>query len=258
MRALLPEPAESVDVHAVYAADWVEPGGIRVNFIASVDGAASADGFSRGLQTPGDNRVFAALRDLADVVLVGSGTARAEGYGPVRPSGERLAARRRFGLPDALPIAVVSGSLDLDLDAELFATSGAGTLVVTTGSSPADRRRAVARHAEVLVCGAGRVEQVRLRRELADRGLRRVLCEGGPGLFETLAAQGGVDELCLTISPLLVGAGPDRITTGAPFGHHPAQLTVRSLLEEDGALFARYRLQPAQVRDSPGMTSSSE
>src|SRR3954470_8850244 len=98
MRALLPEPIDDVDVHEFYAAGWAEPGGLRVDFVTAVDGAAHASGRSAGLQTPGDNSVFAAQRDLADVVLVGAGTAVAEGYRAVRVSEQRLAERRRFGL----------------------------------------------------------------------------------------------------------------------------------------------------------------
>jgi RibD C-terminal domain len=80
VRALLPQPVEDVDVHAYYADGWLDRGGLRVNFVVSADGAAQAQGKSAGLQTPGDNRIFAALRDLADVVLVGAGTASVEGY----------------------------------------------------------------------------------------------------------------------------------------------------------------------------------
>src|SRR3954451_15064069 len=116
MRALLPESADDVDLHAFYAADWLDRGGLRVDFVCSADGAAQAEGRSAGLQTPGDNRGFAALRDLADVVLVGAGTARAEGYRAIRLTPQRLALRREYGLSEQLPIAVTSRSLRLDPD----------------------------------------------------------------------------------------------------------------------------------------------
>src|SRR3954453_2125215 len=105
MRALLPEPVDDVDLHAFYAAGWLDGGGLRMDFVCSADGAAQAEGRSAGLQTPGDNRVFAALRDLADVVLVGAGTARTEGYRGIRLGPQRLAARRKYGLADELPTA---------------------------------------------------------------------------------------------------------------------------------------------------------
>ena len=243
MRVLLPEPAGSVDLYAWYGRDWLETGGVRANFIASADGAVSAGGLSRGLQTEGDNRVFAAMRDLADVILVGAGTARAEGYAAVTATERRLDVRRRYGLPDPLPIAVVSGSLDLDVSSALFtgALPGAQTIVVTTAGSPAGRRAALAEVADVAVCGEREIDVARLRAELAARGLTRVLCEGGPTLFGHLVRHGGCDELCLTISPLVVGPGPQRIVAGPPFGDHPRGLTLEGVLEEDGALFARYR-----------------
>ena len=243
MRALLPEHAGSVDLHRWYARDWLETGGVRANFIQSVDGAVSSGGLSRGLQTDGDNRVFAALRDLADVILVGAGTARAEGYAAVTATERRLDVRRRYGLPDPLPIALVSGSLDLDPSSALFtgALPGARTIVVTTAASPANRRAALAEVADVVACGEREIDVARLRAELAGRSLTRVLCEGGPALFGHLVQNGGCDELCLTISPLLVGPGPGRIVGGPAFEHDPRGLTLEGLLEEDGALFARYR-----------------
>src|SRR5581483_6908984 len=101
--------------------EWLDRGGVRADFICSVDGAVSAAGVSRGLQTPGDNRVFGALRDLADVVLVGSGTALAEGYRAVRPAQQRRDTRESYGLAGDLPIAVMSRSLRLDARSALFA-----------------------------------------------------------------------------------------------------------------------------------------
>ncbi|MGI8879555.1 MAG: pyrimidine reductase family protein [Jatrophihabitans sp.] len=243
MRALLPVPGDSVDVHEWYAHDWVAEGGIRANFISSADGAVSADGLSRGLQTDGDNRVFAALRDLADVILVGAGTARAERYGAVSPQGARLAARRRHGLPDELPIAVVSGRLDLDPTSELFtaATANARTIVVTTAAAPTDKRAALASVADLLIAGETELDTDVLRAGLSERGLTRVVCEGGPSLFAALVRHGSCDELCLSISPVLVGGGPGRITAGPPLDGAPRGLSLVGLIEEDGALFARYR-----------------
>jgi riboflavin biosynthesis pyrimidine reductase len=111
MRALVPDRLDDVDVHAFYAADWVDTGGLRVNFVSSADGAAQAKGKSEGLQTPGDNQVFAALRDLADVVLAGAGTVTIEGYRAIKVSDRRAAIRRDYGLRDVQPTAVISASL---------------------------------------------------------------------------------------------------------------------------------------------------
>src|SRR6266540_6045512 len=223
MRSLLPEPSADLDDAGV-AARYAVPdtGGrphLRLNFVASADGAVTVHGLSEGLQTPGDNRVFTLLRDLTDVVLVGAGTIRLEGYGALRPGPERRARRREHGRAEVPVLAVVSGRLDLDPAAELFTAAPVRPVVITHEASPADRRAALA--------------------ALAGRGLPRILCEGGPHLFGSLLVAGCTDELCLTLSPLLAGPGPGRIVAGPPL---PAPVAVRltHLLEEDGALFCRY------------------
>jgi len=244
MRALVPSLADDVDVHAFYAADWLTGGGLRVNFVASVDGAATADGASRGLQTPGDNRIFAALRDLADVVLVGAGTVRTEGYAAIAVSERRRALRAEYGLRATLPTAVVSRSLRLDPAADLFVSvpGEARTIVLTCAAGDPAVRAQLERVADVVVCGEQSVDLAAAREALAERGRTRILCEGGPMLFADLARAGVVDELCLSVSPLLAGPGARRIVAGDPWGDGPRQLILTGLLEEDGALFYRYRV----------------
>jgi len=236
VRALLPTHLTDADVHAHYAANWVADGGVRVNFIASVDGAVTAGGLSRGLQTPGDNRVFAALRDLADVVLVGAGTARAEGYGVIRA---RASIRHQLGFAAELPTAVVSRALDLDATSGLFGADPR-TIVLTCAASDAGRRAALGEVADVVVCGDTTVDLALGMAALRDRGHTRILAEGGPHLFADLARAAVLDEVCLSISPVLAGPGAGRILAGNPFEELIA-LTLTGLLEEDGALFCRYR-----------------
>jgi riboflavin biosynthesis pyrimidine reductase len=241
MRALLPEPAEDVDVHAYYARDWIERGGLRVDFVSSVDGAATAGGVSRGLQTPGDNRVFAAMRDLADVVLVGAGTARAEGYSAIRLSDRRRDWRSDAGLDVELPTAVVTRSVALRPDSSLFA-GPVRTIVITCAAADATRRAALETVADVVVVGDDDVDLAAARAALEARGLRRILSEGGPTLFADLCAAGVADELCLTVSPLVVGPGPARIVASRAWDAPPADAHLVHLLEEDGALFLRYKI----------------
>jgi riboflavin biosynthesis pyrimidine reductase len=242
MRAVLPEPVEDVDVHAHYAADWLATGGLRVNFVSSVDGAAQAGGKSKGLQTSGDNIVFAALRDLADVVLAGAGTVTAEGYRAIRVSERRRAVRREYGLREVLPTAVLSRSLSLDPTTPLFTDTApdARTIVLTCEAADTTRRAALEPVADVVTCGADVVEPARARQALEQRGLTRILSEGGPTAFAELAAAGVVDELCLSLSPRLIGPGPTRITAGTEWPD-PRELRLCGLLEDDGALFLRYR-----------------
>jgi riboflavin biosynthesis pyrimidine reductase len=248
MRVLLPSPADEVDVHAFYADHWLEPGGLRVNFIASADGAASAAGKSAGLQTPGDNLIFAALRDLADVVVAGAGTVTAEGYRAITVPEPRRSIRRAYGLRDALPTAVVSRTLRLDPSASLFVDAGgeSRTIVLTCEAAPADRLAALGRVADVVICGGDAVEPARARAALEERGHSRLLSEGGPTAFADFVAGGVVDELCLTVSPLLIGPGPVRVTAGAQWDG-PAGLALVGALEEDGALFLRYRVDRPAV-----------
>jgi riboflavin biosynthesis pyrimidine reductase len=213
---------------------------VRANMVASLDGAAVIDGLSAGLSSPGDRRVFWALRALADVIVVGAGTARAEGYHPTRMKEPWASLALRTGRPAAPPLALVSLSLDLDPAAPLIAGAppDARTIIITSHASPADRRAALAKAADVIVAGDSRVDLRAAFAALAMRGLPRVLCEGGPRLLSDIAAGGLLDELCLTLSPVLAGPGPDRILAGTRF---PAQrLRLARLLEEDGVLFARY------------------
>jgi riboflavin biosynthesis pyrimidine reductase len=226
VRQLFPEPVESVEPLEVYRDVPVVAGrpAVRLNMISAVDGATAVDGLSGGLGGPADRRVFAALRALADVVLVAAGTARAETYGP-----------------GTLPIAVVSGSLRLDWDAPFFTAATHRPIVVTHGRAPAEAVEQAGTVADVLVAGAAEVDLARAVELLGERGFAQVLAEGGPSLNGALAAAGVLDELCLTVAPRLVSGDAKRILSG-PALVPPPELILRSLCEEDGYLFLRYRL----------------
>jgi riboflavin biosynthesis pyrimidine reductase len=224
---------------------------LRANMVASLDGAATVDGRAGGLSGEADQQVFAMLRAHADVILVGAGTARAEGYAPVRPQSEGLRwAWLRAGRPPSAPIAVVTRALDLDLDSALIADTSpphARTIVLTTEAAPAERRAAAARTAEVIVAGEASVDMKAAVDTLAGRGHQRISCEGGPHLLAELADAGLLDELCLTVSPLLAGPGADRIVTGGlPMpGGGTLPFTLAHAVEDEGHLLCRY------VRRSP-------
>ena len=234
MRQLLPYPAEDLTDDDLVAAYAVPPGEhLRVNFVSSADGAVTLDGASGGLGGPGDRRVFQLLRDLADVILVAAGTVRNEGYGYPRLPPERRARRLAAGRQEWPTFAVVSRRLDLDLSSSLFTGPpgpyGRGHRAGLPGRP--------ARGAGAVRGGAG-------RRRPADRGgraapaRRRSSARAARSLFAALAGDGLVDELCLTLSPILAGPGPGRIESGP---QHPAvRLALAGLLEEDGALFTRY------------------
>jgi riboflavin biosynthesis pyrimidine reductase len=249
MQSLFPrsDTDSNVDVHEFFGQDWLEHGGVRVNFIASVDGAIAVAGKSRGLQTPGDNLIFAALRDLADVVVVGAGTARSEGYTTLAQSDSRAQRRVGAGLAADLPLALVSRSLDLDPATALFtaAPGHARTMVFTCAAARPEQHRQLGEVADLVVCGDDEVDLSEVHAVLTGRGLGRILCEGGPRLFSDLALTGNVTELCLTISPLIAGPGSQRMSGGPEWQADPRRLELIGLLEEDGALFARYRFTSA-------------
>ena len=211
---------------------------LRANFVASADGAAHLNGRSAGLSSPGDLRIFGILRVLADVVLVGAGTARAEEYKAARRRPEL--AELRAGRPAAATIAVVTRSLGLDLAAPMFTDPApdARTIVITSAATPEASRVEAAKVADVIVAGETEVDLTAAVAALHERGLRRVICEGGPHLLGDLATAGLVDELCLSLSPMLAGPGAGRITAGEPF--HARPMTLAGLLVEDSFLYCRY------------------
>lgn len=243
MRQLLPEPADPVDPLRVYADPPVASGrpGVRLVMIASVDGAIAVEGTSGGLGGPADRRVYLTLRSLADIVLVAAGTVRAERYGPPSLPDGLAAARRARGQVPGPRIAVVSRSLELDWGSPLFteAQPDARPIVVTGADAPAAPRAAAERVADVIVAGSEGVDLPRALAALGRIGATSVLAEGGPSLNGALAAAGLIDEICLTISPVLAGGDAARILSGPPLAPPPA-LRLRSLCEEEGFLFARY------------------
>jgi riboflavin biosynthesis pyrimidine reductase len=238
MRQLLPAHAEDVDLEAAYAypADLTRPW-VRANMVASVDGSAVREGRSGGLSSEPDQQVFGVLRALADVVLVGAGTARTEGYDSLPPPAEPAAARAARGQGPGPVLVLVSRRLDLDPSSPLFAGEGRRTMVVTCDSSDAGRRAELARVADLVVAGDEAVDIGAALDQLAERGLPRVLCEGGPRLLADVTAAGRLDELCLTIAPRLVGSTGTRVLNGPPVD---VPLALGHLLEQDGVLLARY------------------
>ncbi|MEO3829384.1 pyrimidine reductase family protein [Actinomadura sp. B10D3] len=236
MRTLSPEPGE-----ADLAERYAYPSGttwLRANMVASLDGAAQRDARSGGLGNSSDRHLFLLLRGLADVVIVGAGTVRAEGYGPVRPSAGWDGLRD--GRPPVPPLAIVSRTLDLDFDAPVFTEAQSRTIVLAAGSADPDRLAAARERADVIVTGKNTLDFPAAVRELAARGHRRLLCEGGPGVLAQVVAHGLLDELCLTLSPLLLSGHPTRILDG-PSLAVPSELKLAHVLQDDnGFLFLRY------------------
>lgn len=222
MRCLFPVPSGEVDLDLAYR--WPDRRCLRVNFVSSIDGAATVEGRTAGLGRPADKLVFSHLRATCDVILVGAGTASAERYGPAK-----------------VPVAVVSGRLSPSAEERLFrpAPDTARPLVLTCAAAPAARRAALAARADVVDCGDVAVDLHAVVAELDRRGMRRILCEGGPRLFNDLLAAGLVDELCLTLAPVLAAGDATRIARG-PSLPVPMPAALESALEEESTLLLRY------------------
>lgn len=204
-----PDPADNLSDDDLV--DGLRPG-VRVNFVSSIDGAATHDGLSGGLSGPADKRRFELLRRVCDVVLVGAGTVRDEGYGPMRVSEASARWRVEHGMPEHPVFAIVSGHLDLDPGSRVFTEAPVRPIVVTSGRASAlDRFEGLA---DLIVAGEQHVDLVAALESIRGRGLTRVLCEGGPTLFGSLLAADAVDELCITIAPSLEAGDSRRISAG--------------------------------------------
>jgi riboflavin biosynthesis pyrimidine reductase len=243
MRKIFPELGDELDLLGLAEAyAYPQDEWLRANFVTSADGAAYIDGRSAGLSSDGDMRVFGILRVLADVVLVGAGTARVEEYKPARR--RPALAELREGRPETATIALVTRTLGLNLLSPLFTETppDARTIVITNEASDPELRAAAAEVADVIVAGDEEVDLGAALSALRERGLGRVLCEGGPHLLGDLSAAGLLDELCLSFSPTLAGPGASRIIAGAQADARPLTLT-QILADDDGFLFFRYAAQ---------------
>ncbi len=240
MQRLLPDPGPTtVEQQLDSYRPWEEPRGERpfvaMNFAATVDGRATIGGVSGPIGSAADTAMLAGLRTRFDAVMIGGGTMRAERYGRPVSSQARREQRERIGLPHDPLMVIVSGRLDLPWDAPLF-TEGTGRVLIFTVSETEPPETAtsvrVVRHDGAVDLAAA------LRHLRKERGVRALLCEGGPRLHAELQAGGLVDDLFLTIAPKLVGGEAPRIVEGALPGI--AALELAWLLEENGELFARY------------------
>ncbi|HEV3452741.1 MAG TPA: pyrimidine reductase family protein [Acidimicrobiia bacterium] len=239
LRELFPVPGDA-DLHALYRPTLTATHDrhVRVNMISSVDGGSSRAGTSGSLGGTADRLVFTAIRSFADVIVVGAGTMRAEGYGPARLGDPDRRARVERGQSPVPPIAVVTQRVDLDWAAPFFAAAEAAPLIVTAAASRT-RVPAEAPVAAVLLAGTDRVDLTSALAELSQRGYRRVLVEGGPTINGELAAADAVDELCLTVAPTLLGGPSSRIVRSGDEGPAPA-MRLESVVTADGFLFLRY------------------
>jgi riboflavin biosynthesis pyrimidine reductase len=237
----VPRTAREEDLAALYA----HPAGlVRANMVSSVDGAAwGADHRSGTINDAADFRVFRVLRALADVVVVGAGTARAEGYTPLRrPAGLEHLAPRAGGSPAPLELALVSRTGAVP---PALAEADRPPLVITGEAGAPAARAALPTDRVVVAPGAapGEVDLAAALAGLAGRGLSRVLTEGGPGLLASLVGAHLVHEVCLSTTGRFEGPGAGRIVAG-PGGAPPVPARLGHLLAEraTSTLLARWVL----------------
>jgi len=210
------------------------------HMVAGLDGTAAIGGRVGALSTAPDQALFRRMRQIADIVLVGAETVRREGYGSIRLSADAQEQRRREGRSPTPPLAVVSRSLDLDWGSPTFADApdDARTHVITCAAGDRTRLAEAERVAEVVVAGEDRGDPAEAMRALAGRGHRAVLCEGGPRWLGELVAADRLDELCLTISPVM-GGDPLPVSVTPP-GAGLAGFELKGVMAEEDTLFLRY------------------
>lgn len=239
LNRLRPGPLEQVAASAAYAYPAGGERYLRANMVSSVDGAAALEGRVGALTGPADQELLLLLRSLCDALLVGAGTVRAEGYGPVRVVPELQAVRHEAGQLVAPRLAVLSRAIDVDLSSRAFSEAIERPIILTTELADREQVRAAEEVAEVIVVGEDRVDLHRATDALAERGLTRLLTEGGPSLLADLFAQHLVDELCLALSPL-VACGPFTRITSGPALTSPQPMRLEAVLEKEEFVFLRY------------------
>lgn len=229
------------DLRALYAfpPDPATPW-VKVNFISSLDGAASVQGRSGGLGDANDKRIFLLGRESCDVILVGAATTVAEKYRGVSRAEMTGFDRAAHGLAPVPTIAIVTRNCTIEPTALVITDTEVAPIIYTTAAADEGRRRAVAdAGAEVVLAGEHDVDLHAVVTDLGKRGLCRVNCEGGPRLFGSMIAADLIDELCLSVSPLLTSGDSGRIAVG-DFPEAPRRMRLRSVLHGDDLLMLRY------------------
>lgn len=239
MRRLLPDPTDRVDTLDAYALPDHGRAHLRVNMVSSLDGAAAVEGRVGILSGKADGTLLHELRSLCDVLLVGAGTVRAEGYGPLELTDDQRRRRLDAGQGAVPRLAVLTRSLELDLTGPVFTGATARPLVVTTAQASAARRDEASAVADVVVAGEQDVNLGAALAELARRGLPRILSEGGPHVLAAMYEADLVDELCLAVAPIVTAGSELRITAG-PALEPPRPMQLAHVLERDEFLFLRY------------------
>ena len=221
---------------------------VRANMVVTVDGRSEAPGgLTEAISSVDDKRVFARLRSTADVVVVGAGTVRREGYRPLRARAEDRDRRLSRGQTPAARLAIVSRNLDLDPLSDIFQvprqdSDVARPVILCPAAAPADRRESLASLADVVTCGDAEVDLETAIGDLRDRGMTRILCEGGPQLLTALVDAGLVDEFDVSISPMLLAGDGGGMLAPSDRPAQPRSMTLHHVIAAESMLMLRYVL----------------
>lgn len=234
-----PGPIDETTLRASYP--WPRERWVRAMMAMTLDGAvAGPDGVSGSISSTADRVVLSTVRHHADAVVIGAGTLRAERYGPLRVPADVVEVRRREGRADHPRLVVVSRSLALPWDLDLWTQAPVPPLVVTAGDPDRPEVAQARSHVAVEVLVGETVDPDRLIERLAELGLTRVVVEGGPHLLAQVVRSGCLDEIDLTLSPVMVGGGQEG--TGA--AGDPRRFDLAHVIAADGFLFTRYLARP--------------
>ena len=242
MQRLLPDPGPTTVEQQLSGLDLIDLAYAErpytvVNFAVTLDGRAAIEGRAGPIGSRTDMEMLQRLRTRVDAVMIGAGTMRAERYGRMVSDAALRARRERNGLAHDPLAVVVSGRLDLPWDATLFTDGGGRVVVFTTAESDPP---ATETPLEVIRHDGPAVDLTEVGRYLrTERGIRALLCEGGPGLHSELQALALVDEVFVTVAPKISGGPEPRLIEGEQ--PQASEWELAWLLEEDGELFARYR-----------------
>lgn len=234
---LADEGVGGIDLAQAYP--WPAEGAwTRVTMLRALDGGvAGPDGRSRSISSDIDREVLGEVRRLSDAVVVGATTVRQEPYGPLKADPDAAEERRGLGLSEAPVMVIVSGSLDLPWSEDMFGQSFHTPIVATTEAAPEEAKAEARKHAELLVLPGDDLRAADLVEALHERGLERLVCEGGPGLLTAFAADDVIDEVDLTVAPVM----PTTVIESSPGDLQQVPgFSLAGLLLHDSFLFARY------------------
>ncbi len=210
-----------------------------LNMIASSNGLATLDGLSGKLGGDEDRELFRTLRGIADFILVGLKTVSEERYNPPKIDNTMATFRKNSG-KDKLPrVAVVTNSLEIDPEIPLFASELYSPILVTSKSSPSEKRESLAKRYEVVLSGEDRVDFKKAINALTEGKRGIVLVEGGPSINRQLVTADLFDELCITVSPLHSNdTNGELVTTDKSYPH--GHMEEARKIEVNDFTFYRY------------------